>query len=450
MYRRTILTAVVLLVGVTGGFPRGATPTFARDTPRPNILIIVTDDQRADGTLEVMPQTSYWFERKGTTFSNAFATTPWCCPSRASIMTGQYVHNHGVRDNVHAELLDQRSTFQRYLQEANYKTGISGKFMNSWDVALDPPYWDRWAISDGGYENFEVNEDGIQKVISTYSTHYASDKATEFLADFDRHDRRPWLMYVAPYAPHSPFKSEPVYESAPVPAWDGNPAVYEQDLSDKPAFPRRSVTLERALEMRRLQLRTLMSVDDMVGRLFRTLGALGERRRTLAIFVSDNGHLWGEHGLTGKLTPYTQSVGIPLLMRWPRGGVDPGATDPRLTANIDIAPTVLEAAEVEPERRYPIDGRSLRAPGARDRLLLEFYGKPQARIPAWGSLRTPGYQYTEYDFEGGFFAEYYNLRADPWQLRNLLGDETAFNDPEVRDISRQLAADRNCVGSSCP
>jgi arylsulfatase A-like enzyme len=439
-----------LCVALTAALPQATKPSHARGARRPNILVIVTDDQRADGTLNVMPQTRYWFKRKGTTFTNAHATTPWCCPSRASIFSGQYVHNHGVFDNSLAGALDQRSTFQRYFQRSGYNTGIAGKFLNLWNLDRDPPFWDRWAISAGGYVDFEVNEDGVGKLIDTYSTRYFSDRAIEYLTSFDERDRRPWLLYVAPFAPHSPFDPEPIYESAPVPPWSGNPAVFEKSRRDKPAFPRREITIEQALAMREAQLRTLMSVDDMVGDIFRRLVALNERRRTLAIFVSDNGYLWGEHSLYGKLTPYTQSTRIPLLMRWPAGGVGRGLADSRLTANIDIAPTILEAAKIEPDPEYPLDGRSLRAPGSRNRLLLEFFGNPEAMVPAWGSLRTPSSQYTEYDFEEGAFLEYYNLREDPWQLRNLLGDRSLENDPEVGDISRRLARDRTCVGSTCP
>ena len=115
------------------------TPLTRAQEERPNILVIITDDQRA--SMSFMPQTVEWLQRGGTRFSRAFATTPLCCPSRASIFTGQYAHNHGVRLNHDAEKLNQEETIQRYLQDAGYRTAIVGKYLNEWDLSRDPPYF---------------------------------------------------------------------------------------------------------------------------------------------------------------------------------------------------------------------------------------------------------------------------------------------------------------------
>jgi arylsulfatase A-like enzyme len=132
----------------------------------PNILIIVTDDQRA-GTLGVMPQTRRWFQQQGTTYTNAFATTPLCCPSRSSILTGRYAHNHGVLKNFMGGRLDHATTIERRLDQAGYTTGIAGKFLNSWKPEDDPPNFDRWAIFnphiDPGYFNSRFNVNGKYK-----------------------------------------------------------------------------------------------------------------------------------------------------------------------------------------------------------------------------------------------------------------------------------------------
>jgi arylsulfatase A-like enzyme len=178
----------------------------------------------------------------------------------------------------------------------------------------------------------------------------------------------------------------------------------------------------------------------------------------LIFFLSDNGFLWGEHGLTRKAAPYTPSVQIPFLMR-PPGGIPP-LEDQRLVANIDIAPTVLQTAGVlttEPA----MDGRSLLSDNARDRILLEYYDESNAprkrfQAPSWASLRTASYQYVEYYGTNGStvnFREYYDLDQDPYQLVNLLGDDDTSNDPDpvtLLLLSQQLSRDRSCTGTSGP
>jgi arylsulfatase A-like enzyme len=199
------------------------------------------------------------------------------------------------------------------------------------------------------------------------------------------------------------------------------------------------------------QLRTLMSVDDLVGRVARTLGSLGERRQTVAFFLSDNGFLWGEHGLTRKGQPYTPSISIPLLMRWP-GHVAAGSRDSRLAATVDLAPTILEAAGVAP--LSPMDGRSLLQPSTREHLFTEYWQTRQARsLPGWSSIRTPQMQYVEYyndDRSDVIFREYYWLDRDPWQLTNVLRDGNRANNPRTGPLHTLLEAYRACAGPSCP
>jgi hypothetical protein len=162
--------------------------------------------------------------------------------------------------------------------------------------------------------------------------------------------------------------------------------------------------------------------------------------------------MWGEHGLGAeKRFPYTQSVQIPLLMRWP-GRVAAGTTDGRLVANVDILPTVLQSAGISPDPAYPEDGVSLLTPGARSRLLLEYWRSPDGGPPGWASIRTPIYQYIEWYADDGVTrtaTEYYDLVGDPWQLQNLLTDGDPSNDPNVSALSSQLALDRQCLGAAC-
>lgn len=444
------------MAALAAGQTTPASPPAARaQTLRPNILIIVTDDQRAD-TLSVMPKMRKRFKDGGIRFSQAFATTPLCCPARASIFTGRYVHNHGVESNSDAVLLDHRSTFQRYLQEAGYQTAITGKLFNSWDLSEDPPYFDKWAIFKGGYYNWPFNVNGTQRTIPKYSTDYIAAKSLDFLRKFEDEDSRPWLLYVAPYAPHALFIAEQDYAEAPVSRWKGNPAVFEEDRTDKPPSVQiRNETFEDGRSDRRLQLRTLMSVDDLVGRIFRTMRGLDENRSTLAFYLSDNGYMWAEHGLYDKGVPYTQSIGIPMLMRWP-GVLPRGVVDSRLVANIDIAPTVLQAAGIVRDPAYPMDGRSLLDPSSqRERILTEYMNSGNTMTPpTWASLRTDSVQYVEYFKDGKkIFREYYDLGNDPWQLVNLLGDDDSSNDPAaqtLRALSEQLALDRRCEWVTCP
>ena len=431
----------------------------AQPARRPNVLIILTDDQRASGTMSVMPETRRVFRTNGTEFTHAFATTPLCCPSRASIFTGRYAHNHGVKNNESAGLLDQESTVQRYLGEAGYRTAFFGKYFNSWPIRTDPPYFDRWAVFPNSglvSAGTDWNVNGAVRAVQTYSTDYIADRAVRFLGGTEGSDDRPWLMYVSTAAPHVPARPESDHAEAPVGYWSGNPAVFERDRSDKPPFVRdRSITLEKVRMVRRNQLRSLMSVDDLVERVFATLEKLDDKENTLAFFMSDNGFLWGEHGLyaqgSQKRSPYKPSVKLPLFMRWP-GRVEAGAARNRLAANIDVAPTILGAAGLDPDRSYPMDGIPLDADRPRRRLLLEHYVDP-GRIPEWAATYTHEYEYVEYYGDDGStptFREYYDLESDPWQLDNLLFDRDPANDPDIARIAEQLDADRRCVGAACP
>ncbi|MDQ3981835.1 MAG: sulfatase-like hydrolase/transferase, partial [Actinomycetota bacterium] len=192
----------------------------------------------------------------------------------------------------------------------------------------------------------------------------------------------------------------------------------------------------------------LYSVDDQVEQVFRVLRELGEEQDTLAVFMSDNGFLWGEHGIVGKRYAYTQSVQIPLLVRWP-GHVEPDSVDDRLAANLDLAPTLLDAAGA----RLPdeLDGTSLLGEQTRERLLIEQWADEETYVPTMAAVRTSDYQYVEYYAGRRVVArQYYDLARDPWQRRNLLGDADLGNDPDVEALSRALGVDRRCRGRSCP
>lgn len=446
---RTTWAAALILVSLT---LLATAETAPAQVARPNILIILTDDQRAEGTMDVMPQTKSWFEAGGTKFPLAFATTPGCCPSRSSIFSGRYVHNHGVRQNDNSQSLDQRFTMQEYLKQSGYRTALFGKYLNAWNLFRNPASFDDWSINTAGYSPIKVNENGVVKTITQYATSYFRDNALRFLNESEAQDATPWFLEVSTTAPHAPFTPDTPYANASVPAFNQPPNYFEADKTDKPVFIQNLNADPASIEATRVgMLRTLYSVDDLVGSVFANLQANGELSNTLAIFMSDNGYEWGEHGLDFKGDAYDDSVRIPMYMWWP-GHVVAGATDNRLVANIDIAPTVADAVGGLPVT-LPMDGRSMLTPATtRSRILLEWYAANGGL--GWGALRTATSHYIEHydliDNQTIKYREYYDLTNDPWEMNNLLGDGNAANDPNTAALSAQLAQDRACSGAACP
>jgi arylsulfatase A-like enzyme len=445
------VASIASLVALAAALP---SPSRARqpwadpgDGERPNVLIVVTDDQR--GGMWVMPQTRRWFEDGGRRYANAFATTPLCCPSRASIMTGLYAHNHGVVKNENGawKEMDPELTIQAQLQKTGYRTALFGKYLNRFPVTDDPPWFDEWALRETdqrtSYYDGRWNVNGTVETVSEYSTSFVERLAVDFI----RSSERPWLMYVSVSAPHFPMTTEPSYANARVRPWPTTPAMRERDRTDKPAYVRRArASVSRNDRLRRRHLRTLMSVDDLVGQVRNALEETGQAEETLVFFLSDNALVWGDHGLEAKTVPYMPAVKVPFLARWP-GHIDEG-TDDSLVATVDVAPTVLEAAGIEPSA--PMDGRSLLTGFRRDRLLTENLD-PFKGVPEWGALvLDDGRHYIEYYDTSGetTFHELYRLDTDPWELENLLYDgESTSPDPL---LSLQLANDRACEGLLCP
>jgi arylsulfatase A-like enzyme len=432
-------------VGISGGAEAAEDP--------PNILIVLTDDQRV-GTWSAMPETQAWLGDGGVTYTHAYATTPLCCPSRASILSGRYAHNHGVQANRQWANLDGDTTMARYLHDAGYRTGIVGKYLNWWPVEQTPPHFDAWTIfngraGDGAYYGSTWNVNGDLREIDQYSTRYISNRAATFLRAREAADDTPWFLYVATFAPHLPAKPAPLYESAPVPPWQVPPSATETNRADKPPYVQDSeATVAKGREIRAAQLRTLYSVDDMVGRFGRLLDEMGEDN-TLVFFLSDNGLMWSEHGLNSKRVPYLASVRIPMVAAWP-GHLAAGVKNPRLAANIDLFPTVMQAAGIETD---PVDGRSLLKPNTRDHLLLEYWDEPAPTVPTWASYITNSFQYIRYYAANGStvtFEEFYNLVNDPYQLTNRMWAGAPGSPPDVDGIAAKLEADRTCAGESCP
>jgi arylsulfatase A-like enzyme/PKD repeat protein len=429
---------------------------MADSVEQPNILLINLDDLRGAGTLPVMPRVRAYFQDSGRTYTENYVSTPLCSPSRASLFTGRFPHNNGVTGNgLDAEIaaLDQSATFQSYLQEDGYNTAMAGKYMNTVPLSRSPQYWDRWLFTTGGYSDINYNDDGTVHRLPGYYTDVLGDHVVEYLNDFERSDDQPWLIYVAPQAPHAPTTPSDPYTSATVPAWDYPGNFNEADIADKPSSVRWRGLLDPTVveQTRKQQLRTLMSVDDLVGQITDEMARLGEDERTLAIFTSDNGYQWGEHRLDSKRFPYTDGVSVPLLVRWP-GHIAPGSVDSRLVSNVDVLPTLLQASGVSPQLKYPLDGVSFLSDTRRSDLLLEYGRSLDSPLAPWASIRTESEQFTEwYNATTGALTEreYYNLSTDPLQLVNLLRDGTAANDPDVDSWSARLANLRQCAGNDC-
>lgn len=450
----TAVIALGLSVGLLRAEDGDPTRPARREEPdpRPNVLIVITDDQRGDA-MWVLPRTKRQFEQGGVRFTQAFATTPLCCPSRASIFTGMYAHNHRVKTNADAHEMDPEKTLQFHLQRQGYRTAIFGKYLNGWRTA--PPHFDEWAVIGTHRYRGGWNVNGEHQDVGSYSTTYIRRNALRFLEEAEADDDRPWLLILTPQAPHPPSTPEERYADATLPVPRPNPAQQEQDLSDKPPYFRSIADPadEAIADARERQLRTLMSVDDLVAATFARVAGLGEERNTLAFYMSDNGFTWGEHNLFGnaesKNSPYEQSIRIPLFVKWPEK-MNGARVDDRLAANIDVAPTVFDAVGIDVD--VPRDGRSLLREWDRPYLLLERWRTNHApMIPDWAALWTGTEQYVEYSDDGTITARaYYDLVEDPWQLDNLLTDENPVNDARARHLHQELRKVRFCSGAACP
>jgi arylsulfatase A-like enzyme len=399
-----------------GAVVSGAEIKAAAAQGPPNVLLIITDDHRDGGeSMSVLQETGRLFASEGTEFSDAYATTPMCCPSRASIFSGRYVHNHGVTDNG-SNLARLELTWQRHLDEAGYETALFGKYLNSW---LDRRPRDPIPYFDDSWQGYDLHH-GKNPL---EAERFLAERATGFLERAERDDPRPWAMVLATRSPHLPYRYPDRFRRD-VGRFVPRPSVHD-DLGDKPPYVRRAGRaldrrIRRGAEMRRPrnlftgQLRELMAVDEMVGGIFASLRRMSEDDGTLAILVSDNGFFWGEHSLPGKKLPYREAIEVPMYVRWP-GRVAAGAVDDRIVANIDLAPTILDAAGVEP--RYRPDGHSLLdLDWERRGLLLE----GPKRL--WSSYLRPGKQYVRWA-DGS--REYYDLRRDPFQEHNALASSAA-------------------------
>ena len=486
---------------------------------RPNVVLILADDLAKtdlnEESLEQMPNLKALMD-DGTTFENSFVTNSLCCPSRATTLRGQYAHNHQVLSNEPPRggfekfrfLGHEDSTFATWLQEEGYRTAFFGKYLNGYGGTYIPPGWDEWYGISGNFLSNSLNENGATIRYDPERYHLddvLADKASDYVERTAGADPpffttdRPFLMWLGTKAPHQPATPAPRHEDEfqdlklPKP-----PSFDERDVSDKPQWiqdnpplgPDQVAYME---ELNRKRLQSMMSVDDMVGDLVKTLPRTGELDNTYIVFTSDNGFHLGQHRLgAGKWTAYEEDIRVPLVVRGP--GVPQGEKRPHMVLNNDLAPTIADLAGT-PAPDF-VDGRSLGplldgSPSPeedwRRRFLVEAVAERdsvprppfvnESRVAPlltgdplptnwrrnsarraesseeWGrpwlkALRTKQYLFAKYRTgeEGVYEYELYDLNKDPYQLDNIYDE--APEDLLMR-LDAQLTALDHCETEGC-
>jgi N-acetylglucosamine-6-sulfatase len=481
------LLLLPLLIGSAAPVPAAA---------RPNFVVILTDDQDLTlGSLDYMPRTRELIAQQGMTFSNYFVPLSLCCPSRATILTGLYPHNHKVYTNFPPdggyerfdELRHERASLATALHAAGYRTALIGKYLNGYPgtekSTYVPPGWDEWAspVAGSAYAayRFTLNENGKTVKYGSKPEDYMTDvlagKATAFVrgAAAPAGNGKPFFLYLATYAPHKPAtpakRHAGLFPGLKAPR---TPSFNEADVSDKPAriraLPKLDAGQIAAIDtIYRKQRLSLQAVDEMVAALVRALQETGQLANTYIVFTSDNGFHMGQHRLDqGKYTPYETDVHVPLLIRGP--GVPAGGTASALAASVDLAPTLAELAGAK--LTVDFDGRSL-VPLLRGQIpsdwrrmvLLEQFAFPPAPPRAGEALEPPDEQdakaASDYpahagvrtaDFKFVAYAtgerEVYDLRSDPDELANL---RDRVGQAWLTRLSRMSQNLGKCAGATC-
>jgi N-acetylglucosamine-6-sulfatase len=442
---------------------------------RPNILLFLTDDMRADD-LPYMPNVQRLLVDRGVTFTHAFATNSLCCPARATLLTGQYSHNHRVMGNVPFEgggwtafrsHVDQHNLLPIWLQRAGYRTWHAGKHLNGFTSVRTQPGWDYWRATIANVYDYENWGASVQGRRVTYKHSYQELVLRRAMLRSIRQwapSRRPFFMWLGSLAPHGVIGGNPVPEPEYESALAGDrfrfsPSIAEDDITDKPpwtALERNAMTVRRARRGTFARRRALLSVDDTVAAAVRALRAAGDYRKTTFIFTSDNGFLVGEHRHHGKNVPYEEAIAVPLVVAGP--GFARGATVGAPVSQADITATVVDLANavsglkadglslahlsrthaIKRMRVLPIEGGTWEVPRERSRKtdrLHRFY---------WGA-RWSHYLYVVY---APGFREFYDLRADPYELDNAYRPPKQATAVQLA-LARWVRHHKNCVGREC-
>lgn len=515
--RRTLAAALAVLAvaGCARSESLPAPPTSAPALPgtgvRPSVIMILADDLDVAtyADRDRFPVFHQEMVQRGTTLTNFFVTDSLCCPSRASILRGQYTHNTGIRSNVppaggfekfRAEGLEQ-STLATWLDGAGYHTGLIGKYLNGYPEAgaetYVPPGWDQWVSPVRGdpYTQYDytLNDNGELRQYGNTETDYLGDVMNTETFDFVRTapPDRPFFLYVAPFVPHDPAEPAARYaEAFPDAELPRPPSFDQEDLSAEPDWFRRrrpllASEIRSAETLYRLRLQSMLSIEDLLRGVFDTLAETGRDRDTYVIVTSDNGFHLGEHRLRpGKETAYEEDIRVPFTVRGP--GIRAGERIGDLTSAIDVAPTIAALTDT-PVPDF-VDGGSVAdrlrgappGPDTRRNVLIEHLSRnadPQTGLdpafdpdepprtpgenprdeprtsrsnrrafvspPTYEAVRTEQYLWVEY-VTGE--RQLYDLRADPFQLRNLAA---VASSTLVLDLAAQLAALRTCAAETC-
>jgi len=465
------LARLVLVAIAAGcGGPRSPAPSAGS---RPNVLFILTDDQRWDciglapGSRVRTPNIDR-IGREGVYFRNAFCTTSLCSPSRASILSGLYAHAHGVSNNFTEYPVDM-PTWPRALHDAGWETAYVGKYHMGEDNDDPRPGFDYFVThkGQGKYWGTEFRANGGErKALPGYYTTVVTDLAEDWIRA--RKGDSPWAMILGHKAPHSFYVPEPRYEKA----FDGVEIRYPEtafhleknsdwyaDRLDTwhgiygPLFEFRKHWPDRSPEgvkdfaaMARAYRSTILSVDDSVGRLLRLLEERGELDRTLIVFTTDNGLLEGEHGMVDKRTMHEPSIRVPLVARYP--ALTPPSRPRTVDAMVlteDFAPSILDVCAVAPLATS--HGRSWKGlaggaavPGWRTSFLYHYnYEKQFPYTPNIRGVSTERWKFIRYPAgDGGpdrYKAELFEIAVDPDEAHNRIGD------PSCAAVVRELQAE---------
>jgi N-acetylglucosamine-6-sulfatase len=399
--RRVAIVLSLFTVAVVGPLGAGEAEAAAR---RYNIVIVLADDQRWDMVRpDFTPMIWSRLGEQGMRFTNAFVPNALCCPSRASILTGNHSHTTGVWSNQLPyggfRRFDDRHTIAIDFDRAGYRTAMIGKYLNGYPAGWTryvPPGWDEWfAVRSAVYYDYAVTTDsGFRRFGSRprdYISRVLSHRARSFVLDARRRGRRFFLFYSFT-APHKPAIPDP---------------------RDVERFGWVTTSDTGTPDVHRRMLEAAYGVDRAVGALLDVLPA-----HTIVVYLSDNGYLWGEHGETGKVRPWNESIRIPLIMRSLDGGYRTVARPDDLVLNIDLRPTLTRAGPVL--MLTTADGRNWNGTTyrARSRFPIEHYGDDSSGVSSFCGVRQLGWMYTRY---AGGREILFDTAADPHEEVNLAG-----------------------------
>jgi N-acetylglucosamine-6-sulfatase len=455
-----LASVVVLVAGI------GSARSRASAAERPNILFVMTDDQPKD-TMAAMPQLRTRVRDRGMTLSNAYVSESLCCPSRASILRGQYPHNTGVERNgppnggvqTFRENGMERSTVATLLEQSGYATGLVGKYMNGYNASYTPPGWKYWyAKTDATVSGHIARENGTVVDYSGEPGNWGDRFKASAMGFLDRRTDQAsdghFALFFWTGQPHLPADNyaKRYADMYPRATLDAKPSFDENDVSDKPAWVRNLGRIgdrdrEQLRQLRRDQLRSVRQVDDTLGKMLDLLERRGRLNNTYVVFTADNGNHMGEHRWFGyrgaKNTAYEEAANVPMFVRGP--GIRAGSSSDELILNNDLAPTLERIAGLAPPSY--VDGRSLlpvwkgSATTWRTAVMNERPVRDVNPIPPYHAAITLRHTYVEY---GTGEKELYNRRTDPYELANAY-------DPAAppSDLASRLRTLEGCAGKGC-